>query len=110
MQSFVPQIPGVTGIVLFPFLFLLEMIGVAVKPFALAIRLFANMMAGHIVLASLLLLIPVIKGLSEVGIAAPTIVGCAALNCLELFVAFLQAYIFTFLTCMFIGAAVSPEH
>ena len=44
------------------------------------------------------------------GIASTAIIGCAALNCLELFVAFLQAYIFVFLTSMFIGAAVSPEH
>lgn len=108
--NFVPHIPGVVGIVLFVPLLFLELIGALVKPFALAIRLFANMMAGHVVLASLLILAPVIKGLGDAGIALPTILGCAALSCLELFVAFLQAYIFTFLTCMFIGAAVSPEH
>jgi len=107
---FVPHVPGVAGVVLFPFLFVLELIGALIKPFALAIRLFANMMAGHVVVASLLVLIPVIHGLADSGVAVVTVVGCAALSCLELFVAFLQAYIFTFLTCMFIGAAVSPEH
>jgi len=108
--NFVPHIPGVLGVILWPFLFVLEMIGAAVKPFSLAVRLFANMMAGHTVLASLLMMIPAIRHASDVGIAIPTLLGCAGLGCLELFVAFLQAYIFVFLTCMFIGAAVSPEH
>ena len=108
--NFVPHIPGVLGAILWLPLFVLEMIGAAVKPFALAVRLFANMMAGHTVLASLLMMIPAIRHASDVGIAIPTLLGCAALGCLELFVAFLQAYIFVFLTCMFIGAAVSPEH
>ncbi len=108
--NFVPHIPGFIGVLLFLPLLVLELIGAAVKPFALAVRLFANMMAGHIVLASLLVLAPALRHLGDWAIAVPTILGCAALGCLELFVAFLQAYIFTFLTCMFIGAAVSPEH
>lgn len=108
--SFVPHIPGAVGAVLFVPLLALELVLSLVKPFALAVRLFANMMAGHVVLASLLILVPALRHLGDWGIAIPTIVGCAALGCLELFVAFLQAYIFTFLTCMFIGAAVSPDH
>lgn len=88
----------------------LELIGAVVKPFALAMRLMANMLAGHVVLGSLLLLIPVISSVADVGIAATTLVGATLLSCLELFVAFLQAYIFTFLTCMFIGASIHPEH
>ena len=110
LASFVPHIPGPIGVVLFVPLLGLELALSFVKPFALAIRLFANMMAGHVVLASLLILIPALRNLPDLGIAVPTIVGCAALGCLELFVAFLQAYIFTFLTCMFIGAALNPEH
>ena len=98
--------------VMWGFLFFLECIGAVVKPFALCMRLFANMIAGHIVLASILLLIPVFKGLTAgylfVSLSAAT--GCVLLSCLELFVAFLQAYIFMFLTTMFIGAAVHPEH
>jgi len=97
-------------VVMWAFLLGLEFIGALVKPFALAMRLFANMMAGHVVLASLLLLVPVLRHLGDWGIAIPTILGCTALSFLELFVAFLQAYIFTFLTAMFLGAAVSPEH
>jgi len=108
--NFVPHVPGVMGLLLFPLLFTLEIIGAVIKPFALAIRLFANMMAGHVVLASLLVMIPVIHGLANSGIAVVAILGCAALSCLELLVAFIQAYIFTFLTCMFIGSAVSFEH
>ncbi|NOT02602.1 MAG: F0F1 ATP synthase subunit A [Phycisphaerales bacterium] len=93
-------------------LFVLECIGAAVKPFALCMRLFANMVAGHTVLASILLLVPVFKGLTAgylTGAVSVTL-GCVLLSCLELFVAFLQAYIFMFLTTMFIGAAVHPEH
>jgi F-type H+-transporting ATPase subunit a len=108
--NFVPHIPGAVGVVLFVPLLILELIGALVKPFALAIRLFANMMAGHVVLASLLVLAPAIRSAGDLGIAIPTVLGCAALGCLELFVAFLQAYIFVFLTSMFIGAAVSPDH
>lgn len=94
------------------FLFLLEVIGALVKPFALCMRLFANMVAGHIVLASLLLLIPVFKGLTVAYFASsiPVALGCVGISCLELFVAFLQAYIFMFLCTLFIDAAVNPEH
>ncbi len=94
------------------FLFALECIGAIVKPFALCMRLFANMIAGHIVLASLLLLIPAFTGLSlaYLGTSLPVAIGCVLLSGLELFVAFLQAYIFMFLTTMFIGFAVHPEH
>ncbi len=94
------------------FLVLLEAIGALVKPFALCVRLFANMVAGHTVLAALLALIPIFKGLSAgflLGASAP-VIGSVLLSCLELFVAFLQAFIFMFLTTMFIDAAVNPQH
>ncbi len=98
--------------VMWEILFLLETIGAFVKPFALAMRLFANMIAGHIVLASIMLLIPAFKGLTLGYLASslPIAIGSTLLSCLELFVAFLQAYIFMFLTTMFIGAAIHPEH
>lgn len=92
-------------------LFVLELIGAVIKPFALMIRLFANMIAGHIVITSILLLIftasTVVVGYA-VGIIST--IGCVALSCLELFVAGLQAYIFVFLTTLFISMAVEPEH
>lgn len=92
-------------------LLVLEGIGAVIKPFALAVRLFANMVAGHVVLASILALIGGLATMAMKSTVGPMIaLGCAGLSCLELFVAFLQAYIFTFLTSLFIGASVSPEH
>jgi F-type H+-transporting ATPase subunit a len=90
-----------------PILVPLEVVGSLVKPFALAVRLFANMVAGHLVLAALLGLIFTFK---SYGVAAGSIFGAAALSMLELFVAFLQAYIFTFLTVLFIAAGSVHEH
>ncbi len=102
-----------TGVdfVMWLFLLLLELIGAVIKPFALMIRLFANMIAGHIVLASILFLI-FSAGTVAMGYTVGVIstLGCLAINCLELFVAFLQAYIFVFLTTLFLSMAVAPEH
>jgi len=106
----VPPVPGVIGVILFPILLVLELIGTVIRTFALAMRLFANMMAGHLVLATVLLMIPTGRGLLSMGVAIPTVAGCVALSCIELFVAFLQAYIFVFLSCLFIGAVIKPEH
>jgi F-type H+-transporting ATPase subunit a len=92
-------------------LLLLELIGACIKPFALMIRLFANMIAGHIVLAALVLLIPVTAGVAtQIAIGAPVTILSLLIRGLELFVAFLQAYIFMFLTTLFIASAVAPEH
>jgi F0F1-type ATP synthase membrane subunit a len=98
-------------VVMWAFLLLLELIGAIIKPFALMIRLFANMVAGHIVLASILALIfaahTVAMGYT-IGLAST--VGCLAISCLELLVAFLQAYIFVFLSTLFLSMSVAPEH
>ena len=92
-------------------LLVLELIGAAIKPFALMIRLFANMIAGHIVLASLILLIPVTEGIAmQIGVGAPVTLLSLLIRVLELFVGFLQAYIFTFLATLFIASAIAPEH
>lgn len=88
--------------------FALELFGLVIKSFALCVRLFANMVAGHLVLGSLVILAltaPLVgKGAS--------VLGATAFSFLELFVAFLQAYIFTFLTVIFIslGAVSHDEH
>ncbi|MBX3394851.1 MAG: F0F1 ATP synthase subunit A [Phycisphaerae bacterium] len=101
----------IADVIMWAVLLVLESIGAIIKPFALAVRLFANMVAGHVVLASILALITGLGTFMMESTVGPMIaVGCAALSCLELFVAFLQAYIFTFLTSLFIGASVSPEH
>lgn len=88
-----------------------ELIGKLAKPFALAIRLFANMMAGHFVLLALLGLIITFGGLTATGIVS--IGGALALGLfvmfLEIFVGFLQAYIFTILTAVFIGLIRHPH-
>jgi F-type H+-transporting ATPase subunit a len=98
-------------ILVWALLLFLELIGAVIKPFALMIRLFANMIAGHIVLAALVLLIPVTAGIAaQVGVGAPVTVLSLLIRVLELFVAFLQAYIFVFLTTLFIASAVAPEH
>jgi F0F1-type ATP synthase membrane subunit a len=92
-------------------LLVLELVGAVIKPFALMIRLFANMIAGHLVLGVLIGFIVVAPGiLTQIGIAVPVTVLSLLILVLELFVAFLQAYIFTFLTTLFIASAVAPEH
>ena len=107
-ESPVKWIPDV---VVWGLLLVLELIGAVIKPFALMIRLFANMIAGHIVLAALVLLIPVTAGIAaQIGVGAPVTVLSLLIRVLELFVSFLQAYIFVFLTTLFIASAVAPEH
>jgi F0F1-type ATP synthase membrane subunit a len=105
------KIKWLADVPLWAFLLLLELIGAAIKPFALMIRLFANMIAGHIVLASLILLIPVTSSFAaQIGVGAPVTVLSLLIRFLELFVGFLQAYIFTFLATLFIASAIAPEH
>lgn len=88
--------------------FALELFGYLIKSFALCMRLFANMVAGHLVLGSLIVMA---MYASLVGKTASGL-GAAVFSFLELFVAFLQAYIFTFLTVIFIslGAVSHHEH
>lgn len=97
-----------------PLLVPVEIIGLLAKTFALAVRLFANMIAGHILLAVLVSFILGATAAMGLGggvvIALPVVVGSVAINLLEIFVAFLQAFIFTFLTALFIGMAVVYNH
>lgn len=91
----------------------LEMIGVLVKCVALAIRLFANMLAGHVLLVVLLSFIAMAGAAGAVlgaVVTVPVILGSVAITMLEIFVAFLQAFIFTFLSAVFIGLAVNIHH
>jgi F0F1-type ATP synthase membrane subunit a len=93
------------------FLLILELIGALIKPFALMVRLFANMTAGHIVLAALIGLIAAVPSIGgQIGVGIPVTILSLLIRVLELFVAFLQAYIFTFLATLFIASAVAPEH
>jgi F-type H+-transporting ATPase subunit a len=89
-----------------PVMFVVELMGVFAKPFALCIRLFANMVAGHVVILSLIGLVFVMNIW-----VFPVAVGFGVfMYLLELFVALLQAYIFTMLTSLFIGLLVVGEH
>lgn len=85
---------------LWPIMWPIEFLGLFTKPFALAIRLLANMTAGHMII---LVLLSFIFQFQSYFIAPVSIIGSMAIYMLELFVAFLQAYIFTFLTSLFIS-------
>jgi F-type H+-transporting ATPase subunit a len=93
-----------------PILVPVELLGMLAKTFALAVRLFANMVAGHTLLAVLLGFILSAGTAAGAGmgfaVAVPVILGSVAISLLEIFVAFLQAFIFTFLTTLFIGMSI----
>ena len=89
------------------FLIPIELIGLIAKPFALMIRLFANMTAGHIVVLSLVSLIFIFKSMFMSVVAVPFTLF---ISVLELLVALLQAYVFTMLSALFIGSAVAEHH
>lgn len=100
-------IPHGVPVFLLPIMFVVEFLGLFTKPFALAIRLFANMTAGHIVIYALISLIFVMKSY----FIAPVSIGMALfIYLLEVLVALLQAYIFTMLSSLFIGMAVHQDH
>jgi F-type H+-transporting ATPase subunit a len=100
---FTPHAPKALWIILIP----IEIIGILTKPFALMIRLFANISAGHIIIISLVGLIFMFESLA----VSPISVGFALfIDVLEVLVAVLQAYIFTLLTALFIGSAVADHN
>ncbi|MBA9076190.1 MULTISPECIES: F0F1 ATP synthase subunit A [Rufibacter] len=89
-----------------PIMPLVEVIGIFTKPFSLMVRLFANITAGHIIILSLFSLIFIFE---SVAIGPVSVAFATFMNFLELFVALLQAYIFTLLSAMYFGGAVE-EH
>lgn len=100
-------IPPGMPVALLPLIVLVEIFGLFTKPFALCIRLFANMTAGHVVILSLIGLIFIMRTIYF----APVSVGFALfIYFLEILVALIQAYIFTMLSSLFIGMAVHQEH
>ncbi len=104
--------PGVPGFVK-PILVLVDFLSVFIKPFALIIRLFANMVAGHIIIICLISLIFIFAELnSGIGWGATpvSIAFTIFIYFIELLVAFLQAFIFTVLTAVFVGEAFAGEH
>jgi F-type H+-transporting ATPase subunit a len=119
---FLNQVPGMDlpwymAIIIKPMILAIELLGLLIKHLVLSIRLLANMVAGHLVIlgvmglafsaeAALHYASPSTPGWQWWLTATIAVVGAAAFNLLELFVAFLQAYIFTFLSALFIGAAI----
>ena len=99
------ELHPVLAIFLVPMIWAIEVFGLFVKHAVLAVRLFANMFAGHMVLAVFIAFIGVFGYVSSV-LVGPAVLG---ISVLELMVAFIQAYVFTFLSALFIGAAVHPH-
>ena len=106
LWGYIKHLTAGAPIFVWPIIIPIELAGILIKPIALAIRLFANMTAGHILLATLLGFIKAgfaINFGAGVGIGAVSLLGAIAIMFLELFVAFLQAFVFMFLTALFIS-------
>lgn len=103
------DLPGVLKIVIVPMVWVIEFGGLLIKHAVLAVRLFANIMAGHTVIAVILGFIAVAEGSLFYLVAPASVLGQVAIGLLELFVAFLQAYVFAFLATLFLSAAVHPH-
>jgi F-type H+-transporting ATPase subunit a len=121
MKSFIPNIDTSDPIMkwlgppILVMMFVLEIMTAFIRALVLAIRLFANMLAGHTVLFILLSFIPMAHnaGASDLvfwGVTVSSVFTVVGLSMLELFVACLQAFVFTFLTSIFIGLAMHPQH
>jgi F-type H+-transporting ATPase subunit a len=90
-----------------PMICVMELITTFIRPLTLAIRLFANIVSGHILMATFVGLILIFK---NYGVAATSTFAVVALSLLELLMAFVQAFIFTLLSALYISFALSPEH
>lgn len=107
--------PGVPWWLKFPLplMPMIELIGCFVKPFVLAVRLFANITAGHIVVLGFVCMIFIIgemSALAGAGMSVFSVILAIFANCLELLVAYIQAYIFTLLSAIYFGMAAKEEH
>ncbi|RWE72647.1 MAG: F0F1 ATP synthase subunit A [Mesorhizobium sp.] len=109
LKLFVPH--GVPGLLL-PLVVAIEVISFVSRPVSLSVRLFANMLAGHITLKVFSGFVVSLSALGAVGIAGSILplAMAVALTALELLVAFLQAYVFAVLTCMYLNDALHPSH
>ena len=110
LKNLIPHgLPAPLLIVIIP----IEVMSMFTKPFALMVRLFANMLAGHMMITALLMLVPLCAVVSQsLGILMlPVSIGMALfICCLEVLVAFIQAYIFTLFSAIFIGMYAHPAH
>jgi len=103
LKSLVPS--GVPLFIL-PLMMVIELVSHLTRPFSLAIRLFANITAGHLIVFTLLSMIVVYK---NIWLAGFPLLGRVVIGLFEVFVAFLQAYVFAYLATLYIGLAVSEE-
>jgi len=118
VKSFVPHLEAdnlpmkvFLTVLIVPLITVIEVMGAVIRGAVLAVRLFANIFAGHVALAVILsfALAEAAGGMSAGGTAAAVVMG-TALSVLELFVAFLQAFVFVLLTSIFLGMQLHPEH
>ncbi|MBX3576061.1 MAG: F0F1 ATP synthase subunit A [Rhizobiaceae bacterium] len=109
LKLFVPH--GVPG-VLVPLVVAIEVISFLSRPISLSVRLFANMLAGHITLKVFAGFVTSLSAFGAIGVAGAILplVMTVALTGLEFLVAFLQAYVFAVLTCMYLNDAIHPGH
>jgi F-type H+-transporting ATPase subunit a len=105
-------VPSGIPIFILPLVVFIEIFSFFLRPISHSVRLFANMLAGHIALAVFASFIPLLAGLGFLGYFGAILpLGMViALTALELLVAFLQAYVFTILTCIYINDAIHPGH
>ncbi|MFM7080114.1 MAG: F0F1 ATP synthase subunit A, partial [Bacteroidota bacterium] len=104
-----PGVPGWVLVLLTP----IEILGIFLRPFVLMIRLFANITAGHIIVLSFFSLIFIFGEMNSgagFGVSVLSLAFTVFMTCLELLVAFLQAYVFTLLSAIYIGSAVEEPH
>jgi F-type H+-transporting ATPase subunit a len=109
LKLFVPQ--GVP-VILVPLVVMIEIISFLSRPISLSVRLFANMLAGHITLKVFAGFVTSLTAFGAVGIAGSVLplAMTVAITALEFLVAFLQAYVFAVLTCMYLNDAIHPGH
>jgi F-type H+-transporting ATPase subunit a len=103
---FMPGVPKVMYVLLTPIEFFTVFL---IQPFSLSLRLFANLLAGHLILVTFAVLTTALWEATKVGFVLPFAL-LVFLTVFELLVAFLQAYIFTILSAVYIGRAMHPEH
>lgn len=111
IKSLVPPLPGVIGIIFWPILLVIEIASLFSRCAALMIRLFANMVAGHSMLAAFMMFIATAGSWAAMTYVGPiNVVASVLVSLLELLVGVLQAFIFTFLTAIFLGLYTEPQH
>jgi F-type H+-transporting ATPase subunit a len=113
VHHFVALVPPGLPVWLVPIMIPVELLSMFTKPFALLVRLFANMLAGHMVTTTLLMLIPLMAAVATffgVFMIPVSLALALFIQLLEILVAFIQAYIFTLLTAIFIGSYANPAH